>query len=149
MGNGRTKQLKKIAADALSDVVNKRINERCQAIEDYVRDYLQRTEKREKAIRGWLMQEVKFKMQNDLFNATCTVDAVVEILAKAGLNIPDFAAKVDAKKLEIRDRKIREADEAMRKEMEERAKASQEASAQATEQAEAVNPEAPSTEQSG
>jgi hypothetical protein len=132
MGNGRVKQLKKIAADALKDDVTALINGRCDRIEAYVKDYLTRTESREKLIRTWLVNEVKGKIQNDLFNANCTIDAVVEVLAEAGINIPEFAAKVDAKKLAIRERKLKEADEAMKAEMEKRAaeaKAAQEPAA--------------------
>jgi hypothetical protein len=125
MGNGRVKQLKKIAIKTMEDAVKTQINERCDRIEKYVQDYLKRLEDREKQIRSWLVQEVKFKLQNDLHNANCTIDAVAEILAEANLGIPDFAAKIDAKKKEISKRKLDEADAKMQAEMEERAKSAE------------------------
>lgn len=99
---------------------------RCDRIEAFVRDKIVAMEKLNKNVQSFILQEVKVKMQNDLFNANCTIDAVVEVLAESGVNIPDFSAKVDAKKTDIAKRKRDEADKAMREEMEKRAAAANE-----------------------
>ncbi len=121
MSNPRTRQIKKQAEEVLDEMFKSRCTEvmaelvkvRCDGIEDYVKAYLTKNDQREKAIRGWLVHEVKFKIQNDLFNATCTVDAIVEVLAESGIMIPDFNAKVDTRKQEIAIRLKQRAEEKM------------------------------------
>lgn len=108
-----SRQIAKTALEELQPLLDGRLDR----IEMYVRDKIGAMEKQEKAIRGWLIGEVKVKLQNDLFNANCTVDAVVEVLAEAGINIPDFASKVDEKKKIVAQRKVKEAEEAMAAQM--------------------------------
>jgi hypothetical protein len=122
MNGSQSKQVRKAIKEA--------VDARCNEIETYVKDYLAKNDKREKAIRSFLMQDVKFKIQNDLFNATCTVDAIVEVLAESGITIPDFAAKVDAKKVEVARRKNAEADKRMEEEMKARAEAAKQPESQ-------------------
>lgn len=110
------RQIGKAAMDELRPILDARLDR----IEDYVRGQLEASEKRNKGVQSWLINEVKTRIQNDLFNANVTLDAVVEVLAEAGLNIPDFAKRIDSKKLEIAARMKQEAEAKLQAEREAR-----------------------------
>lgn len=110
MSSGSAKQIKKQALAAVNEEMNRRLNE----IESYVKNNLAEQNQRAKNVQGWIVQEVKGKIQQDLFNANCTIDAVVEVLADAGLHIEGFAEKVDARKVEIAKRREAEAVDEMK-----------------------------------
>ncbi len=110
MNGKQVKQIKKMAMDMLG----KEMHEKLDKIEKFCQDTLKAQDRRSKNIHSFLIQQVTGKIQNDLFNANCTVEAVVEVLAEAGLNIPDFNQKIDEKKKIIADRKVKEAEAAMK-----------------------------------
>lgn len=116
---------KELLATETGELVEKKLlesmNARLDQIDKYCQSSLDRQDKRAKSIQTFLIQTVQGQFQNDLFNATVTVDAVVAVLAASGLNIEDFAAKVDAQKLIIAEERKRRADEEMKAEMERRA----------------------------
>lgn len=97
------------------------MNARLDSIDKYCQQALEKQDKRSKAIQTFIIQEVTGRIQNDLFNANVTIDAVVEVLAEAGLSIENFAGKVDEKKVIIADRQRKAADEQMKAQMEARA----------------------------
>lgn len=97
------------------------MNARLDSIDKYCQQSLEKQDKRSKAIQTFIIQEVTGRIQNDLFNANVTIDAVVEVLAEAGLNIENFAGKIDEKKVIIADRQRKAADEQMKAQMEARA----------------------------
>ncbi len=105
----QAKAARRIAKQGLY-LFQKSIDERLDGIEDYVKGQLQKIDKRNTSVQGWLVNEVKVNLQNELFNATCTVDAVVEVLADSDIKIKDFDKKVDLKKAEISERKQKEAE---------------------------------------
>lgn len=114
MSSGSAKQIKKQAMAQVSEEMNLRLDK----IEAFCQDSLQKQDKRAKAIQSWIIQEVSVKIQNDLFNADCTIDAVVEVLAANGLQVEDFKAKVDAQKIKVAERKKSEAEASMRAQLE-------------------------------
>jgi hypothetical protein len=137
MSGKNAKQIRKQAMAA----VGKDMNERLDKIENFCREKLAESDKRARAVQGFLIQTVQGKIQQDLWNATVTVDAIVQVLAEAGLNIENFAEKVDAKKVEISERKQREAEEAMKAKLAEQQAAAEKARAEQQEQ------QAPAAEQ--
>lgn len=113
------------------------MNARLDNIDKYCQQSLEKQDKRARAIQSFILQEVQVKIQNDIFNASCTVDAIVEVLAESGVVVEGFAAKVDAKKLEVAERRKQAAAKAMEESAEAKiaeAKAAQEAAAAPAEQ---------------
>lgn len=125
--SGRQVKAAKIMAKAALEGLRPLIDQRLDSIEEYVKTQLGKMETRNKGVQGWIVNEVKTKIQNDLFNMSCTIDAVVEVLAAEGVQIPDFAAKVDAKKTEVSERRHAAAAEKFKAETEKRIQEAQQA----------------------
>lgn len=123
MSSGSAKQIKKQAMKEVGEQMNLRLD----SIEEFVKSELQRQNERARQIQSFVIQQVTGKIQNDLFNANCTIDAVVEVLAEAGFNIQDFNKKVDLKKLEVAERKKQEAEEKMKAQLSAQQKAAEDA----------------------
>lgn len=99
------------------------INDRCDRIEKYVRDNVGVMDKRSRAIQGFFVNQVRSELQNEIFNASVTIDAFIAVIADAGIAIPDLAQKIDEKKKAIAADRMAKADAAMRAEMAARAEA--------------------------
>lgn len=121
MSSGSAKQIKKQALAAVSVEMNTRLDQ----IENYCKESLEKADKRARGIQTWIIQEVTGKIQQDLFNANCTIDAVVQVLAEAGINIENFADKVDAAKVVVAERKKQEAEDRMKAKLAEQQAAAQ------------------------
>jgi hypothetical protein len=126
MGSRQAKVMKKHAMKEVGEAMNERLDK----IERFCQDELAKQDKRGKAIQSWLIQEVTGKIQNDLYNASCTLDAIIEVLAASGVVVDDFANKVDQQKIVVAQRKQAAAEAAMQAHLEEKnAKAAAEAAA--------------------
>lgn len=96
------------------------LNARLDQIDKYCQNALEKQAKKTQGVLSFIIQEVKGKISNDLYNANLTIDATVAVLAEAGLPIEDFNTKVDAKKVALDAEKKKSADEKMKAEMEKR-----------------------------
>lgn len=97
MSGSSAKANRKLAKE-VAEVLRPDMEARIDQIEEYVKPKMEAMDKRAKAIQSWIIQEVKVKIQQDLFDAKTTVDAIVMVLAQSNLSIPDFDAKVQAAK---------------------------------------------------
>lgn len=140
MSSGSAKAMKKQAMKEVSAEMNARLDK----IENFCQAQLDKQDKRARSIQSWIIQEVSVKIQNDLFNATCTVDAIVEVLAKNNVHIEDFAKQVDEQKVLVAERKKLEAEEAMKAQLQAQQDAlAAQAAAEAAAQAEAQDNKGP------
>lgn len=135
---------KELLASEAGVIIKKDVIEQMDArldeIDKYCQQSLEKQDKRARGVQSFVLGEVTGKIQNDLFNANITIDAVAEVLADAGLGIENFAEKIDAKKTVIAERKKKEADDQMQAEMIAREEARKAAIEAATQQP-AVQPE--------
>lgn len=77
------------------------MNARLDEVELYIRNELKKVADQNKAIQGFLMQEVKFTIANQLYNAEITMAAWERVLLAEGLKIENLKEKVDEAKKAI------------------------------------------------
>lgn len=109
--------------EAVTREVNAQMNARLDQIDKYCQSALEKQDKRARGIQSFLIGEVKGKISEDLFNANVTIDAVVAVLAESGIVIEGFSEKVDAKKKELAEARVKQASEQMQADMKARSEA--------------------------
>lgn len=138
MGSKQEKRTRNVAKDLMQEVVDNHLNPRLDSIEKFCQDSLNAQNERAKAVQGFVVREVQFKIANQLHNMQITMDAFVEVMAESGLTIADLASKIDSKKVEVAERMQKAAEEEMKSRLE----------GEATSAAEPVAKEAAPTEAS-
>lgn len=125
---------KELVTSEVGTAVEKKLlesmNARLDNIDKYCQQALEKQDKRARAIQSFLLQEVQGKIQKDLFDNNCMVEAVVEVLAESGLVVESFQEKLNLKIQEVANRKKEAAAKAMQESTEAKiaeAKAAQEA----------------------
>jgi tetrahydromethanopterin S-methyltransferase subunit B len=80
------------------------LNAKVDKIETLVKETLNKMDTRAKAIQGFLVQEVQFKIANQIHNQHVTMIAWQELMAEKVGDVQEFNKKLDAKKQEIQAR---------------------------------------------
>ena len=119
------------ALKAIKDASDAQMNSRLDQIEKFCQSTITHMDERSRSIHSFLINEVKGKIQNDIFNAQVTMDAFIAVCAESGINIENLNQKIDAKKAEISQAIIKRNDEAMQADMESRVQAGREEAAAA------------------
>jgi hypothetical protein len=142
MGSRQVKDIKKLAMKEVGAEMNARLD----SIEKFVKENIGKMDSRSQNMERYLVREINFNIANKIYNLDVTIDSFMEVLKDEGVTIPDFAAKLDAKKLEVDARKKAEAEAKMKEQMEARQALVDAAKARQEQAAEQPAP-APSEEQ--
>lgn len=110
------KQIRNVFQELAPEVISKELyqtlqmglsiefNAKVDKIDGFVKEMLNKMDSRAKAIQGFLVQEVQFKIANQIHNQHVTMLAWQELMAERLGVTEEFNKQLDAKKLEIQSR---------------------------------------------
>lgn len=100
-GTKKKGKVKQLLDDHYESKVAKPMADRLDKIEALCQAELKKIQTQNKAVQGFIMQEVNGAISDKLFNAEITMEAWESVLMAEGLKIEDLKAKIDNKKLQI------------------------------------------------
>lgn len=91
-------------------------NAKLDQIEKFVRGELTKINERNKAVNGFVVGEVKYLMDNKLYNMDLTIAAIKDLLTEANI-IGDIETKITEKRKAIHEKQEKAAQEKMKENM--------------------------------